>query len=490
MLELFEQLSAPWALRAIITSSMVGITCGVLGSFIVLRNMSLIGDALAHAILPGIFVAFLIVGYNVVGFFVGSVLAGLMTAFGITWIQQYAQTKNDAAIGIVFTCMFAIGVMGISKISQRGVHLDLTDFLFGEALGISDVDICMTAGVMIFVLLSVFIFYRYLFITTFQQTIAKTMGINVKTVHYFLMFLLSFAVVSALSSVGVILVVAMLITPSSTALLLANRLKNVIIISAILGLLSANIGMLISIIFDTNPGPAMAVTATAIYLLVVFLSPSKGLIFRYFRKLASRRTIEQEDILRQAIKQGAAVPLATEKIGLKLGMSSTKLETHLSKMLKSDILRQENNKIYLSQAGTHKANQLMRAHRLWESYLVSSMGMNDNEIHDEADRLEHHLSKEILDEVDASLGYPEIDPHGSPIPKKQTIMLHEAALNRNYIIIKDQISDEIDSALWELGILPHTNFKVQRKTSGSIDLLYLNKRIRLKRDLAEKIKIQ
>ena len=102
MLELFEQLSAPWALRAIITSSMVGITCGVLGSFIVLRNMSLIGDALAHAILPGIFVAILIVGYNVVGFFVGSVLAGLMTAFGITWIQQYAQTKNDAAIGIVY----------------------------------------------------------------------------------------------------------------------------------------------------------------------------------------------------------------------------------------------------------------------------------------------------------------------------------------------------------------------------------------------------
>ena len=138
--------------------------------------------------------------------------------------------KNDAAIGIVFTSMFAIGVMGISKISQRGVHLDLQDFLFGNVLGISNIDIWLTFLVMLLVVSCISIFYRYFFITSFQETIAKTMGINIKLVHYFLMILLSFAVVSALRIVGVILVVSMLITPAASALLLAVRLKNVLII--------------------------------------------------------------------------------------------------------------------------------------------------------------------------------------------------------------------------------------------------------------------
>jgi len=123
-------LQQEWAIRALLASSMVGLMCGVLGCFIVLRNMALIGDALAHAILPGVVVAFVIVGYSALGFFVGSVIAGLLTAAGITWIQHNVKTKNDAAIGIVFTAMFALGVIGISGVSREGVHLDLKDFLF------------------------------------------------------------------------------------------------------------------------------------------------------------------------------------------------------------------------------------------------------------------------------------------------------------------------------------------------------------------------
>lgn len=490
MYDLIEQLSTPWAIRAILTSSMVGITCGLLGAFIVLRNMSLIGDALAHAILPGIFIAFLIFGYNVLGFFTGSVLAGLFTAFGITWIQQKVSTKNDAAIGIVFSCMFAIGVMGISKVSKKGVHLDLTDFLFGEVLGISNADIYMTFAVMIFVVLSVILFYRYLFITTFQATIAKTMGINVNLVHYFLMFLLSFAVVSALSSVGVILVVAMLITPAATALLIAVRLKNVIIISSIIGLVSANLGLIIAIIFDTNPGPAMTVTVTAFYLLVVFLAPQKGLVFKYFRKRKEANNIEQEDVLKAAIKGGLENALDLNKIGTKLGFSSTKLKSRLQSMKKSELVNFKNGAYFLSKAGVLKANQLVRAHRLWESYLVNQAGMKEYEIHDEAEILEHVLSNATLDEVDEKLGFPEMDPHGSPIPKKATILLHQAAINKPYIIITDQASDDIDAQLWELGILPNRSFKVSRKSDQFIDLNYENKRVRLPSRLADKIRIR
>ncbi|MEL7161223.1 MAG: metal ABC transporter permease, partial [Bacteroidota bacterium] len=142
---LLEILQEVWALRAIVASSMVGLMCGVLGCFIVLRNMSLVGDALAHAILPGVVVAYMLVGYSTLAFFSGAVVAGLITAFGITWIQQSVKTKNDAAVGIVFTSMFSLGVILISRISrQDGVHLDLKDFLFGYALGVSDTDLLLT----------------------------------------------------------------------------------------------------------------------------------------------------------------------------------------------------------------------------------------------------------------------------------------------------------------------------------------------------------
>ena len=278
-------LNEAWAIRALVASSMVGLMCGVLGCFIVLRNMALIGDALAHAILPGVVVAFMIVGYSALGFFTGAVIAGLLTAVGITWIQHNVNTKNDAAIGIVFTAMFSLGIMGISWISRdQGVHLDLKDFLFGNVLGVSNQDLYLTAGITIYVLFSIVVFYRYLFVTTFQSVIAETMGISTNAVHYFLMLLLSFAVVASLQTVGVILVVAMLITPAATALLLSDRLRWVLFIAGFIGLISAVLGMVFAVVFATTPGPAMAVTATLIYLIAVFFAPNKGLLFRFFQK--------------------------------------------------------------------------------------------------------------------------------------------------------------------------------------------------------------
>ena len=401
-------------------SSLVGLMCGVLGCFIVLRNMSLIGDALSHAVLPGIFFAFLLVGYSTLGFFIGSTVAGLVTAVAISWIQQNVKTKNDAAIGIIFTAMFSIGIMGISWLNQsEGVHLDLKDFLFGNVLGISNEDIFLTAGICLYTLVCVVMFYRYLFVTTFQPTIAETMGISAKTIHYFLMLLLSFAIVASLRTVGVILVVAMLITPAATALLLSDQLKKVIFISGLIGILSAVIGLLVSIIFNTTPGPAMTLCATAFYFMAVLLSPTQGLLFKYNQNRIERKRIIREDILRQVIKKrGLNTPVSelTEQLNLP---ESTITET-ISVMAKSDLLAINRDGIILTEAGISKAEQLVRAHRLWETYQVRKMGLDSDQIHNEADQIEHFLSEELLDEIDQELGFPTKDPHDSPIPNKQT----------------------------------------------------------------------
>ncbi len=418
MQEIIEIMSYPWALRALLVSMMVGIMCGVLGCFIVLRNMSLLGDALSHAILPGVFFAFLLFGYSAIGFFAGATLAGVLTAVGISWLQQHVQTKNDASIGIIFTAMFSIGVIGISKISKSdGVHLDLQHFLFGNIFGVTNEDLIITSIVLVYTLISVIVLYRYLFISTFQSVIAEAMGISVQTLHYFLMFLLSIVVVASLSAAGVILVVAMLVTPAATALLLSNKLKHVLVLSALIGLATTIVGFFVTLLFDTTPGPAMCLVATVFYLLAVFFSPTRGLIQKSIVKRKEMNRIIHEDVLRLLYKSRPS-QLTIETIAERLDHSNERIKQVVNRMLSSDhVKRQSDNQVQLTAVGEKEAVKMQRAHRLWETYQTREMGIDPDLVHQEAELFEHHLDDDILSRVDKKLGYPDTDPHGSPIPR-------------------------------------------------------------------------
>jgi len=488
LIEIFQQ---EWAFRALLASTMVGLMCGVLGCFIVLRNMSMIGDALSHAILPGVVFAFMLVGYSALGFFVGAVLAGLFAAVAITWIQRNVKTKNDAAIGIIFTAMFSIGVMGISKISKEGgVHLDLKDFLFGNSLGVSDQDLILTAVITVYVLLSIIIFYRYLFVTTFQPVIAETMGISVSIIHYFLMLLLSFAVVASLQTVGVILVVAMLITPASTALLLTSRLPWVLTISGIIGLISAFLGLVVSIIYDTTPGPAMAIVATVFYFAAALFSPSKGLIFRWLQKRRLKLKIQTEDIMKQAHRLQEKGILTLAELDNRLGFSKATLNSHLRDLRVQGFFEREG--LELTTKGKNEAKRLVRAHRLWESYLVTQMGLTEEQIHEDAEKYEHLLTEEILDEVDAKLGFPTTDPHGSPIPTKRGVpdfALINLEVLRQAKIATEQVNEHITAQLWQFGLLPDTTFEIKKKGKEKVEIRQDGKTIVLPRELASQINI-
>lgn len=490
--ELIHTLSQEWAIRALVASSMVGVMCGIIGCFIVLRNMSLIGDAIAHAILPGVVIAFVTVGYSTIGFFIGSTIAGLFTAVAITWIQHNVKTKNDAAIGIIFTVMFSLGVIGISEVSShKGVHLDLKDFLFGTVLGVSNEDIMLTGIVMVYVIISVILFYRYLFITTFQPTIAATMGISVKMIHYFLMLLLSFAVVSSLRTVGVILVVAMLITPAATALLISDKLKNVLIISAVIGLLSAVFGLVGAIILETTPGPAMCVMATIFYFLTVIFSPKKGMIAKFVRLNQQRAKVEQEDIIKQTFKQAEGTTTLAALSG-KLSLSTAKIKKHFNKLSTEGIVSMDGQSISLTAKGIQQGNELVRAHRLWESFLVDKAGMSEAEIHEDAERVEHLLTREEIDDLDRRLGYPKQDPHGSPIPNIPTRPKHSLLQMRpksKARIAKSQITDQIESELWELGLVAETPFQISTIGKESVEIFVKGKSLQIPAEIANLINV-
>jgi len=494
MMELFEVFQAEWFIRALLASSLVGIMCGLLGAFVVLRNMSLIGDALSHAVLPGVVFGFIFVGgYSLLGFFVGSVLAGLIAAVAITWIQDRVKTKNDAAIGIVFTAMFSIGVMGISWISRKdGVHLDMKDFLFGNVLGVSDADIWLTFAVALYVILSIILFYRYLFATTFQPVIAETMGFNVKVIHYFLMLLLAFAVVASLRTVGVILVVAMLITPAATALLLTDRMKKVLWLSALFGLLSAVVGLLLSYVYKTTPGPAMTVTATVFYLIAVFFAPEKGLLFQSITSRQNKRKIQFEDTLKQSLKLHERENLSLENLKKRLGFNSSTLKTYVSRLVKQGFLSKKSGALQLTTAGEEAATVLVRKHRMWESYLVSEMGISPNQIHEDAEKYEHILTEDMVDELDKKLGFPELDPHGAPIPRNKKILrlkLSEIEDGGEAFIIREQLNDTIEAQLWELGLLPDAPLEIIAVEKEFVQVEQGKRRVQVPVSLASEIRM-
>lgn len=468
--QILEAMQYDWAIRALIASIVVGIICGILGCFIVLRNMSLVGDALSHAVLPGVVVSFIIFGYNTFGFFLGSVAAGLLTAVIIIWIQQNVKTKNDAAIGIVFTAMFSIGVIGISKISKEGgVHLDLKDFLFGNILGVGPNDIYLSLTIGLVIVLTIFLFYRHLFVSTFQPVVARTMGFNVDLLHYFLMLLLSFAVVASLQTVGVILVVAMLITPAATALLLSNHLKIVLLISALIGVISSVLGILLAICFNTTPGPVITLVATLFYIIAVFFSPEKGLLFKSLQKRKRQFNIFKEDFLKESYKLVEKGLFSEQSLRQRLNWTSHRFRYIHSVLQRKGMVKRQLDPNPLTPVGEKAASRMVRAHRLWETYLVNKMNMNEDQIHEEAEKLEHHLTDELLNELDQSLGSPKLDPHGSEIPSavitEHRINAQNLQVGQKFTLSSSNVEQKLRNAE-KFQLAPGDSYYVKRKSNS------------------------
>ncbi|MEY3052477.1 MAG: Manganese transport system rane protein MntB [Bacteroidota bacterium] len=490
--DFFQHITEPWALRALMASSMVGIMCGLLGCFLVLRNMALVGDALSHAILPGVVLAFVFVrGHSTLGFFAGATLAGIFSAVVITWIQRHVETKNDAAIGIVFTAMFSAGVIGISHLGrQPGVHLDLKDFLFGNVLGVGPEDLWLTLAILGYVLISMLAFYRYLFATTFQPVVAQTMGIPTGVIHYFLMLLLSFAVVASLQTVGVILVVAMLVTPAATALLLFDRLVQVLVAAALLGWGAAVIGLSMAILLETTPGPAMALTATFFYLFAVFFAPRKGLVFRYVRNRGLKGRIRTEDALKQAFRLEEEKTLTASRLARNLDLPTRSLRKVLHRLRTKGWLH--HRELSLTDSGREEARRLVRAHRLWESYLVSEIGLSTAHIHAEAEKFEHLLTEDILEEVDKTLGYPRTDPHGSPIPARPgmpALSLVQLQAGETGLLTPGQVPAPLLNKLVRNGMNPDLPFALADKEEEYVTLRQQSRVVRLPVDLARRIQV-
>ncbi|WP_018923976.1 metal ABC transporter permease [Salsuginibacillus kocurii] len=270
--------------NGLIAGALVGVLCGVVGCFIILRGMALMGEAISHAVLPGVVISYML-GSS--GFFIGAVATGALAALGIGFISQNSKVKDDSAIGILLTATFALGIVMVTTLS--GTSIDVWHILFGNVLAVSRQDLWVTLGITVVVLLAIMLFYKQLVLSTFDPTMAQAIGLPTKLIHYILMIVLSLVTVASLNTVGIILVVAMLITPGATAYLLTERLPVMLVLSSLFGVISAVSGVYFSYIYDVATGASIVVVASILFTLAFFFSPKQGVALRWYKKLSTGR---------------------------------------------------------------------------------------------------------------------------------------------------------------------------------------------------------
>ena len=279
--ELLTPLTYAFIQRGLLAALMVGVLCSVIGCYIVLRSMAFLGDAMAHAVLPGVAVAYLL-GRNLT---LGALAAALVVALGVGLFSRRGAIKEDTAIGVLFAAALSLGVVLISSI--RTYAVDLSHILFGNVLGVSSLDLWLTAGLGAVILISILVFYQPFLVISFDPVLAATLHMRVGFYNNLLLVLLALTIVISMQTVGVGLVAAMLVTPAATAFLLVRRLPTMMVLSGLIGGFSSLTGLFASYHLNVASGAAIVLTTTIIFLLAFLFAPQRGLIWDLSRRRAA-----------------------------------------------------------------------------------------------------------------------------------------------------------------------------------------------------------
>lgn len=419
------------AFWTIAVGALCAVCCALVGCFLVLRRMSLLGDALSHSVLAGVAAVYLITGQaNPVPMLVGALLAGILTAVLTQYVHQAAALPEDSAIGIVFTSLFAFGVIVVSQ--ARHVHLDLQCVLFGD-LAFAGVNLHPVAGwlwpesfqtlvpALVITLLFLMAFWKELRLTSFDPTLAATLGFGTVLMHYLLTTVVAIVTVAAMEVVG-LLVVALLIVPAACARLLTNRLSSMLWLSCVLGVSCTTLGYFLAVYFNSSAAGLAAVVSAAELLLVIVISPQDGLCKRLLTTLRLRIRICAEDILAGLFRQQerSAADHKSPAVSLTdcytLAGSGLLARPAVRWLKNRELLVASGQHLQLTDRGLKYGRSLVRSHRLWESYLMQNFDLPEDHLHVPAEEMEHFIGPELQQQITAELAAPDADPHGRSIP--------------------------------------------------------------------------
>jgi len=430
-----------WALDGWIVAAGIlsAVAAALLGNFLVLRRMSLLGDAISHAVLPGLAAAFFLSGSrSSVPMFLGAVAVGVLTAFLTEWIRRAGRVDEGAAMGVVFTSLFALGLVLIVQAADH-VDLDPSCVLYGSieltpldtvSLGGFSVPRAVVTLGAVAAINAVFVlaFFKELKLSSFDPVLATTSGFSAGLIHYVLMMLVAITAVASFESVGNILVVAMFVVPPATAYLLTDRLPLMIGLSVLLAAGAAVAGHLGALTVpawfgyqSTTTAGMMAVATGLALALAVAFAPRHGVLVKLIRQRLLSLKILSDDVLallyRKDERDGAEGwdvdkmrdLLLADRWSLRCVLAGLRLRNEIGR----------SGPFYgLTAHGRMRARGLVRSHRLWEQYLVSEGGLGTDQIHDKAERFEHFTDQKMRAQLDRATGVPQVDPHGKPIPEE------------------------------------------------------------------------
>lgn len=290
---LTEPLTYGFMQNALAISTLVGILCPVVGSYLIVQRMALLGDVIAHCVLPGMSLSFFF-GIDIL---IGAFGSGILGSFLIGWIRSQSRVKVDAAMALTFSTFFALGITLITVLKNK---IDLDSFLFGDVLGVTSTDIYRTLIISLVILIVVRLFYKELLFYTFDRTGAQAIGLPINAIHFGFMAAITLTVIASMKAVGVILVISLLVGPALTAYLLVKELHQMMVLGSMIGVIVSFVGVYLSYYQNVPSGPAIVLVSSTLFLFTFLFSPTQGILTRPEPSSRSARLLRKLRFIRRA----------------------------------------------------------------------------------------------------------------------------------------------------------------------------------------------
>ena len=409
---LLRDANTVWVLAGVLS---LGIASGVVGAFLVLRRRALTADAISHATLPGIAVAFMVMlalgfaGKSLIGLLVGAYIAGLASIAVIVLIRRTTHLKDDAAIGITLSVFFGLGICLLSFVQQMptGNAAGLESFIFGKAATMLSGDAWLIGIASLIVICIVALFFKELGAICFDESWAAARGWPVLGLDFLLTGLVAVMTVLAIQSVGLVLAIALLIIPASTAMLWSQRLLSVVVLSGVIGGFSSWLGAMISASIPRMPTGPVIVLVCAVLFFVSLMLGRRGIVQLWFLRLRMNRRIDRQHLLRacwEILEQGESGVIDIRELGSWRSWSDPRMKRILRRCVARKLIVRDGDRLRLTDAGRVRARQVVRNHRLWEAYLIHHADIAPTHVDRDADVIEHVLDGDLIRSLEVALG--------------------------------------------------------------------------------------
>lgn len=417
----FQDPSIAWVVVGI---TLLGIGSAYVGTFSFLHKKALLGDAISHAVLPGICLGFMLAGEkNPIYIVTGAFLSGAFATFLSSWLKRNTKLSEDTIIATILSVFFGFGIVLLTALQKSGNPeiAGLNSFIFGNAIGISESDLMLYGGLSLLIIVVLTLMLKEFRLMVFDPEYGKAIGFPMGLISFLFNVLMILAVVIGIQAIGVVLMAALLITPGAAARFWTDRLHPLLLLAALFSVLSGILGTYVSFVLPQMPTGPWVVVFLSLFALISFLiSPKSGIVFRFFARRKYLRKTHRDHLMKALYKakEEGKNGLTIEEIYQLYPYQKQEIDQSILDLTKANFIITNQGVITFTSTGFSDAMRIVRLHRLWELYLNEYLNIAPDHVHDSAEQMEHLLTPELEALLEKRLNYPALDPHQETIPRE------------------------------------------------------------------------